>query len=136
MAEIKLVINDPKTGKSYPKQYDGDLSGLKIGEKLAGNLIGLHDFECEITGGSDNAGFPMRKDIPTANRKSALIGSGSGVHIKQKGVKLRKTIRGNTIGATTAQVNIKIVKYGKEPIEKVLGIEAKEEKKEEKNGSV
>ena len=74
----------------------------------------------------------MRKDIPTANRKSALLGSGPGVHIKKKGVKLRKTIRGNTIGATTAQVNIKIVKYGKDPIEKVLGIEAKEEKKEEK----
>ncbi len=131
MTEIKFVINDPKTGKSYSKNHDTDLSGMKIGDKFPGQYLGLADFEFQITGGSDNAGFPMRFDIPTQNRKSAFLGSGPGVRIKRKGVKLRKTVRGSVIGNSTSQVNIKIVKQDKQTIEKALGIEPKEEKKPE-----
>ena len=132
MPEIKFVINDPKTGKSYPKVHQGELAGIKIGEKVLGKVVGLDDFEFQFTGGSDNAGFPMRREINTPNRKSAFIGSGPGIKLNKKGVKIRKTVRGNTVGNTTAQINLKIIKYGKGTIEKALGIEPKpEEKKEE-----
>jgi len=135
MPELKFVINDQKTGKSYSKAHSTDLSGMKIGDKVPGSYLGLNDFEFQITGGSDSAGFPMRPDINTPNRKSALLGSGPGVHIKRKGVKLRKTVRGNTIGASTVQVNLKIIKQGKQPIDKALGIEPKEQPSPEKKAS-
>ena len=131
MQELKFVINDPKTGKSYQKVHQAELLGTKIGDKVSGEVFGLHDFEFQFTGGSDNAGFPMRSEINTPNRKSAFIGSGSGVNLNKKGVKIRKTVRGNTIGAATAQVNLKIIKYGKDSIDKALGIEVKKEEKKE-----
>ena len=137
MPELKLVINDPKTGKSYSKQQDVDLSGRKLGELVSGNVLGFNDFEFQITGGSDIAGFPMRKGIPGIVKKSALLSKGTGIKRSRKGVSLRKTVRGETIGQNMAQINLKITKHGKETIEKVLGIEVKpqeatkqEEKKE------
>ena len=131
MPELKFVISDPKSGKSYQKQHDLDLSGKKIGETITGNELGLSGFELQITGGSDTAGFPMRKDIPGAVRKFALLSRGPGVKIKRKGLKVRKAVRGNTISNLTAQINLRITKYGKDPIEKALGIEPKEEPKPE-----
>jgi len=127
MPELKLVINDPKSGKSYSKALDADLAGRKIGEKIDGKLVGLTGYELILTGGSDKSGFPMRKSIEGPNRKSALLGSGTGVHVKRKGIKVRKTVRGNTIGNKISQVHLKITKPGKDSIEKVLGIEKKEE---------
>lgn len=135
MAELKLVINDPKTGKSYAKSSDIDLAGNKIGDKIQGDHLGLKGYELQITGGSDTAGFPMRSDIETSGRKRALLTFGPGVSRKKlkkkKGARIRKTVRGNTISNLIAQVNMKIVKHGSEDIEKSLGIEKKEEAKKE-----
>ncbi|MEK6934411.1 MAG: S6e family ribosomal protein [Nanoarchaeota archaeon] len=130
MVGLKLVINDGKTGRSYPKNLDVDLSGNKIGDKVQGEIFGLKGYELQITGGSDDAGFPMRSDIETVGRKRALLGSGVGVtrkRIVRKGEKIRTTVRGNTIGAHTTQLNLKIIKYGSDSLEKDLGIEKKEE---------
>ena len=131
--EIKFVISDPQTGRSYPKTHQADLTGRKIGDKIRGDEIGLNGFELEITGGSDTAGFPMRKDIVIPGRKSALLSSGTGLRKKpHKGAKIRKTVRGGIISSFTAQVNLKVVS-GKE-LAKALGVEEKKEevKKEEK----
>ncbi len=131
MTELKLVINDTKTGKSYPKVFDLDLSGNKIGDKIQGDSIGLKGYELQITGGSDTAGFPMRSDIETTTRKRALLTSGAGIRRKEtkkkNGIKIRKAVRGNTISNQIIQVNMKVVKYGSDEIEKALGIEKKEE---------
>jgi len=141
MAEQKLVINDVKTGKNYAKTVTDDtLMGKKLRDKISGDLVGLPGYELEITGGSDNAGFPMRADIDTAGRKKALLTSGPGVHIKRKGQRTRKTIVGNTISETTVQINLKITKYGTKKLEDALGLakeespaeETKPEAKEEK----
>ncbi len=122
MVEFKIVINDPKTGKTYQKAVNEEaLIGKKIGDKIAGSLIGIPDFELEITGGSDNAGFPMRKDIQGSGRKKALLTSGTGVHIKRDGKKVRKTVMGNTINSNIVQVNMKIIKG--DNIAKALGLE-------------
>jgi len=132
MAEFKIVINDVKTGKTYQKDLsDESLIGKKIGDKVNGDLIGLNGYELEITGGSDSAGFPMHKSLESSGRKKALLSGAPGVHIKRKGMKARKTIRGNVISDQVVQINMKIVKYGKEKLEKLLGLEPEETPKEE-----
>ena len=113
MTEYKIVINDTKTGKSYLKTLEDDsFMGLKLGAKVKGEVLGLDGYELEITGGSDNAGFPMRKDVDGPARRKAILTGGVGFHSKRKGLRKRKSVRGNTISPDTAQVNCKVVKAG------------------------
>lgn len=138
MAEIKFNINDPKTGKTYQKVLeDESLVGKQIGDKIKGDFLSLNDYELEITGGSDSSGFPMRKDVEGSNRKQILATKSTGIRVKRNGMLVRKNLAGNTIGQKTAQINLKIIKAGKDPVEKALGLvqeeEPKEEKKEEAN---
>lgn len=130
--EFKVVIGDPKTGKSYQKSVpEKDLTGKKIGEKIEGKILGLDNYELEITGGSDDCGFPMRKDIDGILRKKILAVEGIGIKTNdKKGRKIRKTVRGNTISTKTVQINMKVLKQGIKPLEELLG--KKEEKSEEK----
>ena len=125
--EIKSVIST-KNGKSYPKAIDNSqLIGKKIKDKIDGSLVGLKGLELEISGGSDNSGFPMRADIPTASRKKILTSSKSvGIKIAQKGDKIRKTVHGGIIGNDIAQVNFKVIKGD---AEKLLAPAAEEKKK-------
>jgi len=122
MAEFKFVINDVKTGKTYQKALeDSSLIGKRIGESISGDFLGLDGYELQIRGGSDFAGFPMRKDIEGPIRKKALLGSGVGVKIDRKGMHLRKTVSGNQITAKTAQVNLSVQKYGSKALDEIFG---------------
>ncbi|MBI3051949.1 30S ribosomal protein S6e [Candidatus Woesearchaeota archaeon] len=141
MVEFKLVISNPKTGLSVQKDAKDDaarqLVGLKIGDKVGGEPLGFGGFEFEVSGGSDYCGFPMRKDIPGVGRKRVLAVSGVGFRMAAKGIRQRKTVCGNTIHERTAQVNLKVLKEGKdnifEPAEKKAAENkaAKEAKKAE-----
>lgn len=66
MVNFKIILG-LKDGKSVQKvlqeQEAKNLIGLKIGDEVDGNKIGLKGYKLEITGGSDNCGFPMRKDV-------------------------------------------------------------------------
>ena len=120
MVEFKLVLADSKTGKSYQREVKEPDSkrfvGLKIGDAVKGELINLTGYEFLLTGGSDYCGFPMRKDVSGSGRKRIMAVSGVGIHQVAKGVRLRKTVCGNTIGTQTVQINLKIMKAGKEPL--------------------
>ncbi len=133
MAEIKVVINDPQTGKSYQKVIDTkklkQLVGLKIGEEFDGGLIDLPGYRLKITGGSDKDGFPMRKGIHTTGRVRVLVSSGPGYKPKEKGIRRRKTIRGEIIAEDISQINAMIVKEGKQKLEEIFG--SKEEAQQE-----
>ncbi len=118
MVETKIVIG--YKGKSYQKAVTEELVGKKVGDKFSGDVIGLNGYEFEITGGSDTSGFPMRKDIPGILKKRALLTKGPGVHIKNKGNRIRKTVRGNTISNETAQINLKVLKAGSEELDKIF----------------
>ncbi len=118
MVEIKIVIG--YKGESYQKTISDELIGKKISDKISGDLIGLKGYELEITGGSDTAGFPMRRDIPGIGRKKPLLTRGPGVHIDIKGERIRKTVRGNTISNDTAQINLKVLKVGSEDLGKLF----------------
>lgn len=136
MTEIKFVVNDVKTGKSYQKALNDDsIIGKKVGETVSGSFLGLPGYELQITGGSDTAGFPMRPEIEGSLRKRILMKKGDiGSRINKKGLILRKTIRGNLISNFTAQVNLKVAKHGTKNIPELWGIEEKKEepKKKEK----
>ncbi len=120
MVEFKLVISNPKTGLSVQRDAKDDaarqLVGLKIGDKVGGEPLGFAGFEFEVSGGSDYCGFPMRKDIPGVGRKKILAVSGVGFRMAAKGIRQRKTVCGNTIHERTAQVNLKVLKEGKDNI--------------------
>jgi len=118
-----LVINDSKTGKSYKKEGDAQIyMGKKIGDIVDGSAIGMKGYELKITGGSDKDGFPMRRDIESIGRKKPLLVSGVGVKLKGKGINQRKTVHGNSVDENINQLNLIIVKAGKDSIEKALGL--------------
>lgn len=131
MAELKVVINDVKSGKSYQKPFSQDaFIGLKLNDKLNGSTLGMDGYEFQVTGGSDDAGFPMRSDVHGQARKMALLSAGTGVKLSiegHKGIRVRKSVRGNTVSNKTAQLNLKILKYGSKSVEECLGIQPKEE---------
>ena len=132
---FKLVVSDPKTRQSYQREVGEEgLLGKKIGEKVQGSVVGLEGYELEITGGSDNDGFPMRRDVDGAARKKILISAPPGFHPGSPGVRKRKSVRGNTISADNAQINTKVVKYGKKTLAQVFGTKKKEEKPKEAEG--
>lgn len=137
MSEIRYVISDPKTGKTYQKTLEEQFFvGKKIGETVPGTQLGLTGYELQITGGSDASGFPMLKYLEGAARKSLLLGRGLGAReIKKPGIRLRKTVVGNTISSTIAQVNLKVAKHGTKPVLELLGIKPKEEAKQEAHPS-
>jgi len=124
MAQFKVVINDVKRGKSFQKeiegQYANSLIGKKIGETVDGIFVDLPGYKLEISGGSDQAGTPMRKSLPGARRRKVLVRGGVGFHPTMPGQRRKKTIRGNTIGPDIVQVNMKITKYGPKSIEDLM----------------
>ncbi len=127
---FKLTINDVKAKKSYKKEIESDtFLNKKIGEKVSGDEFGFKGYEFTITGGSDKQGFPMRFDLQGIGRKKPLLVTGVGIKKKRaKGMQQRKTMHGNTIDETISQINLKVEKYGKETLPKILGLEKEPEK--------
>jgi len=129
--ELRLTINDKE--KSYKKIMETNpLVGKKLGQEFDGKLIEFEGYTFKITGGSDKSGFPMRSDIQGDMRRKALVGSGIGVHLKRKGMKIRKSFAGNTVNENISQINLLIIKKGSKSIENILGIKPEEEKPAEK----
>jgi small subunit ribosomal protein S6e len=108
MVSFKLVLSDPRTGKSEAQEVKDAsaqfLVGHKIGDIIDASSIGLNG-KIMITGGSDKAGFPMRSDTLGGGKNYVLLTRGVGYKTKEKGAKKRKLVRGNTITEETYQVN-------------------------------
>ncbi|MEM1994854.1 MAG: 30S ribosomal protein S6e [Nitrososphaerales archaeon] len=112
MPAFKLVISDPKSGKSISRELKDQLAqpllGLKIGDIFDAEVIGIPG-KIKITGGSDKAGFPMRADVLGGVKKYALISKGTGLRKVSKGERRRKLVRGNTITDEIYQINAVLV---------------------------
>jgi small subunit ribosomal protein S6e len=131
MANFKIVVSDPKSRKAFQKEIEQKASGFmgkRIGDKVKGDSLGIAGYEFEVTGGSDAQGFPMRRDVEGIARKRLLLAMGPGFHPESRGQRKRKSIRGNTVSASTSQINVKIVTYGSKPIEELIGKKEKKEK--------
>jgi len=127
-------INISHKGKTIKKELDSEaLVGRMIGETIQGNAIAaeLAGYELEITGTSDKAGFPGKKDVEGPELKRVLLTKGFSMKTKpkregkkprsfNKGLRLRKTVRGNTIGSDTIQVNTIVKKEGSQSFESLL----------------
>jgi small subunit ribosomal protein S6e len=119
--ETKIVISDPKTGKSYNKTLSSDentsIMSKKLGEEIDLSFIGLEGYSAVITGGSYMTGTPMRKEIDSIGLKPALISGGVG---NRQGIRRRKSVAGNTVSQFTSQINFKIVKYGQKSLDEIF----------------
>ena len=89
MVEFKVVVNDPKDGKSYSVAVSGhhanSLIGKKISDEVDGIFVSLPGYKLQITGGTDKDGFPMRHDIPGTSRRRLLLSKGLGYHPSENG---------------------------------------------------
>ena len=112
MVTYKLIVSDPKTGKSEASEVKDasaqQLVGRKIGEVIDGTTVGLTG-KIMITGGSDKAGFPMRSDTLGGGKNYVLLTRGVGYKTGERGIMKRKLVRGVTITEETYQVNAKRV---------------------------
>ncbi|UCE80286.1 MAG: 30S ribosomal protein S6e [Methanobacteriota archaeon] len=132
MAEFRAVINDTKDGKSYQTPVTGhhanSLIGKRIDDVIDGIFVGLPGYKLKITGGSDKDGFPMRKDLPGPRRKKLLVSKSIGFKSKEKGLRMKKSFRGNAVSPDTVQVNLEVTQHGAKPVSELI---TKEEKKGE-----
>ena len=133
---MKLVISDPKSGKSYGvevgKGAESALLGKKIGDKLEGGQFGAEGYELAISGGSDAAGFPMRRDVSGARRAGVILSGGTGYRRSGKGGRAKRNVRGNLISDQIMQVNTKVVSAGPKALEELFPKTAGEKKEEKK----
>lgn len=135
-----------KEGKTYHFELESeDLAGKKLHEKLEGKDLRneLEGYEFEITGASDKAGFTSMEDVEGIGLKKVLLGYGKGMkrkirkegkkkrgRNKPKGLRLRKTVRGNTISANIVQINLKVLKEGNKKLSEVFEGQAQGKAKE------
>lgn len=131
MADIKLVISDPKTGKAYNMDVTGPkvnkFIGRPIGSEIDGETAGLPGYKLIITGGTDKTGVPMRGDIPGQARRRILVAGGIGYHPAEDGMRRRKLLNGNEISSDMVQVNAKVAAYGEKTLDELA---PKKEKKD------
>jgi len=128
---MPFKINVSLKGKTKKYETDNEyFIDRTIGEKIQGKEVAdeLDGYELKVTGTSDKAGFPGLKKYPGATLKKVLLKKGMAMKDKRKGVRLRKTIRGNTISLDTVQINTIVEKEGAKKFDEIF---KKEEVKEE-----
>lgn len=113
MATFQVVISDPRTGQSWQQEVDGQdanrFVGREIGEEVDGGAVGLDGFTLEITGGSDEAGRPLRPDVKGPGLKDVLLTGGPGFKPTRDGERKRVSVRGREISDVVAQLNVSVV---------------------------
>ncbi len=127
MAEFTVAVADPEGGETYQVDVsDQDANrfmGKEIGQEVDGSAVGLDGYTLSLTGGSDNAGRPMRPDVRGPNLKQVLLEGGVGYKPKRDGERKRVTVRGREISDETRQINAKVSEYGSESVADLLGDE-------------
>ena len=132
---FKIQIGE-KSGKTYKLESDGELLiDKKLHEIVPGKDISseLDGYELEITGASDKSGFTAMEKIEGIGLKKILLNYGKGMkkrpkkegkkkrsNQKPKGLRLRKTVRGNTISEAISLISLKVVKEGKKPLSEIF----------------
>jgi ribosomal protein S6E (S10) len=126
-------INISHKGKTYKLEIENEeLIGKKIKETIDGKELSpdLEGYKLEITGTSDISGIPGTKSQEGAGYHRELLTYGFGMKDKRKGIRLRKTLRGEEISAKTSQINTKVLKEGHKKFEELI-VPKKEETKQE-----
>ena len=113
MADFKVVVSDPETGQTTQVEVDGQdanrFLGRELGDEVDGGAVGLDGSTVELTGGSDNAGRPLRADVAGPALKELLLEGGVGYDPARDGERKRVTVRGREVSEDVAQINVKVV---------------------------
>jgi len=130
-----------KNGKTYKLETEAkSIEGKELHEKILGKeldlnseLKNLEDYEFEITGASDKSGFTALESVPGTGLKGVLLSYEKGMKKRSrregkkkrssytpKGLRLRKTVRGRVISPDIVQINLKIIKEGKKPLNEIF----------------
>lgn len=125
MVEFKVVVSDPKDGKSYQVAVSGQHANVlvrkRLGDEVDGMFVGLPGYKLKITGGSDKDGFPMRPDMRSAGRMKILLSDSLGFHPKDfLGKRRKKSVRGNEVSPEIVQINTKVLSYGPKPVGELI----------------
>jgi small subunit ribosomal protein S6e len=127
---MAFKINVANKGKTYKLETENEvLIGKKIGETLDGSDLSedLKGYVLEIKGTSDISGIPGKKGLEGNIYHRKLLTRGFGMKDTRKGMRLKKTLRGEEISAKTIQINTIVKKEGSKKFEELV---KKEEKKE------
>jgi small subunit ribosomal protein S6e len=112
LAQFKVVISD-SNGKSISQELKdkvaSPLLGLKIGDIVDSNVVGINGGKMQITGGSDKSGTPMRPDLHGGVKKYILLARGIGMRNRNPGIRIRKLIRGSMVTEEIYQLNCKLL---------------------------
>ncbi|HLN52037.1 MAG: S6e family ribosomal protein [Thermoplasmata archaeon] len=118
MAEFKLVISEQEKSiaRTVGDPQSAGFLGKRIGESVGGELLGAGGYTFRITGGTDKSGFPLRPDLPGARQTRLYVGDGFGFNAPRRGMRRRRTFRGNTISEETVQINLVVAQKGPKPL--------------------
>ena len=112
MAEFQIVVSDT-TGHTEQFEVDGQdanrFLNRDLGDEVDGGAVGHDGVTLELTGGSDEAGRPMRADVAGSELKELLLEGGVGYHPSREGERKRVTVRGRRISEATAQINARMI---------------------------
>jgi small subunit ribosomal protein S6e len=124
MAEFTAAVADPEDGTTYQVSVSGQdatrFVGRELGEEVDGSSVGLDGYTLELTGGSDDAGRPMRSDVRGPNLMEVLLEGGTGYEPDHDGERKRVTVRGREVSDATRQINAKIVEHGSGDVTELL----------------
>jgi small subunit ribosomal protein S6e len=124
MAEFKVVVSDPKTGRAYNVDASGGAAGAivgkSIGDEIDAGSLGLAGYKIRITGASDRTGIAAKKGIPGAGKKKHLLAGGIGFHPVMDGERRRKTVRASEITQDFVQINALVTAYGEKTLDELF----------------
>jgi len=124
MADFTVAVADPDTGDTYQVEVEGQdanrFVGRELGDEVEGGAVGLDGFTLELTGGSDDAGRPLRDDVRGTDLKSILLDGGTGFNPERDGQRKRVTVRGREISDAVRQINARIVEHGEGEVAALL----------------
>ncbi|MBR9704089.1 30S ribosomal protein S6e [Candidatus Pacearchaeota archaeon] len=129
---MAFKINVSDKGKTLQIETESEFFvGKKIGDNFNGKEAStdLEGYELSITGTSDLSGIPGFSDLEGPQYHRILLKKGPGMKDKRKGIRLRKTLRGEEISLKTVQINTKVEKEGSKKFSEVIA--KKPESKEE-----
>jgi len=129
---FKINISDK--GKTLKLETESEvLVGKNIGETFRGEDIdtNLKGYELKITGTSDLSGIPGFKGLEGPGYHRRLLTRGQGMRDTRKGIRLRKTNRGQEISLKTHQINSIVKKEGEKKFEELTKKDTSKEEKSE-----
>lgn len=122
---MAFKINVSDKGKTIKLESENEnLIGKRIGEKIEGSDLGeeLNGYELEITGTSDISGIPGQKGLEGASYHRKLLTFGHGMKDRRKGMRLKKTLRGEEISPKTIQINTIVKKHGNKKFNEITSV--------------